>query len=92
MSDEPVIQSRCADLSQEAEIERLRGDVSDYEKAHELLAEVNNCLRGQLAEARELLERVADHGIADDAPELYADLWAFLRPDAATEAPPQSGR
>jgi len=24
MSDEPVIQSRCADLSQEAEIERLR--------------------------------------------------------------------
>jgi hypothetical protein len=66
-----------------AEFVWVRGDV---------VANEIERLRGQLAEARELLERVADHGIADDAPELYADLWAFLRPDAATEAPPQSGR
>jgi len=44
-------------------------------------------LRREMAEARELLERVADHGLVDDAPEIYAALWKFLRPDAAMSAP-----
>jgi len=57
MSD-PIIQSRCADLSQERKIERLERELAEAQATLRDHAEIQNALHDQLAEARGLLTSI----------------------------------